>query len=498
MTFITENGWPSCGIDDCDSGPVPGTDISIPLQRGIPNTIMKAFAADINQSVESLYNGPNGSSNSDEGGWTPTNSVATSNHLGGTAMDLNWSDHPMGPQVPDPAAGWQWSAIIGGPEEPAVRELLAFYTYQGIQLIWWGNDWDSPHDSMHFQMGYDTYDNQAICNDFIAQFIGSDGFSTYHAQAPAAPATAAVLGNAMENEVSSARYAELLPAFQTACARAQINNLNRLAMFCAQLGEESGGLQWQQEIADGSEYDNRPDLGNGPTDGPTFKGRDFIQITGRNNYTALSAWAFGQGIVPTPTYFVDNPTDLATDQYAFVGVVWYWTVARSDLNQLADNQDITGATEAINGGTNGLADRTDRWNKCLAMGDTLLALITDSGGFMANISDADAAAVVAAANKILNRWASRSIYRASNDAVDDTVGMLLNVDGSTHEAFVEREALLGEPTAVALVTATANGTGVGAKMGDGTTVDQAAIDRAKFILSKVPAAKPARKPKTPE
>jgi len=45
---------------------------------------MKAFAADINQFVESLYNGPNGSSGNDEGGWTATNSVATSKHLGGS------------------------------------------------------------------------------------------------------------------------------------------------------------------------------------------------------------------------------------------------------------------------------------------------------------------------------------------------------------------------------------------------------------------------------
>jgi hypothetical protein len=40
---------------------------------------MKAFAADYHVYIESLYNGA-----SDEVGWTPTNSVATSNHLGGT------------------------------------------------------------------------------------------------------------------------------------------------------------------------------------------------------------------------------------------------------------------------------------------------------------------------------------------------------------------------------------------------------------------------------
>lgn len=157
--MITENGWPSCGLADCDNNPIPGTSIRIPLQRGIPNTIMKAFAADFNEFVEPLSVG------ADEGGWTATNSVATSNHLGGTAMDLNWNQHPMG----NAYAGYNPTEIA------TVRELLAFYE----NMIWWANDWDSPKDSMHFQMGYGTYANQARCNDFIKRKIRADGFSTF-------------------------------------------------------------------------------------------------------------------------------------------------------------------------------------------------------------------------------------------------------------------------------------------------------------------------------
>ena len=82
--MITENGWPSCDIDGCTQNEIPGMGVSIPLQTGIPNTLMKAFAADLNWYVEA-YNGEG-----DMGGWTATNSVATSNHLGGTAMDYNW------------------------------------------------------------------------------------------------------------------------------------------------------------------------------------------------------------------------------------------------------------------------------------------------------------------------------------------------------------------------------------------------------------------------
>ena len=165
-----------------DRTPVPGTDgkLVIPLQRGIPATIMRAFAADIHQFVESLNNSRG---YSDEGGWTPTNSVPTSNHLGGTAMDLNWDDHPMGVAL----AGWGGSDIIDGPEEPEVRRILAFYE----NTIFWANDWDSPKDSMHFQMGYGTAtsEGRAKCQDFIKRKIRPDGFSRYRREGelPAPP-----------------------------------------------------------------------------------------------------------------------------------------------------------------------------------------------------------------------------------------------------------------------------------------------------------------------
>lgn len=160
--MITENGWPSCGPDLLDRSPVPGTTIVIPLQRGIPSRIMKAFAADFHAYVESLNNARGGT---DEGGWTPTNSVWNSNHLGGTAMDLNWSEHTF--QVS--YSGFTQAEIA------AMRELLAWYE----NLIFWGQDWNSPKDAMHVQMNGNTYNNIAKCNDFIKRKIRVDGFSTF-------------------------------------------------------------------------------------------------------------------------------------------------------------------------------------------------------------------------------------------------------------------------------------------------------------------------------
>ena len=75
--------------------------------------------------------------------------------------------------------------------------------------------------------------------------------------------------------------------------------VKRAAMFCAQVGEESISLTAPTELASGAEYQGRADLGNTqPGDGVRFKGRGFIQITGRSNYGELSRWAHAKGLVP--------------------------------------------------------------------------------------------------------------------------------------------------------------------------------------------------------
>ena len=96
-------------------------------------------------------------------------------------------------------------------------------------------------------------------------------------------------------------------------------------MAVAQLGHESGGLRYQEEIADGSAYENRADLKNTqPGDGRRFKGHGWVQTTGRGNHEAVSRWAFDRGLVPSPTYFVDNPQELGSDTYCWIGPACFW------------------------------------------------------------------------------------------------------------------------------------------------------------------------------
>ncbi|MBM7280375.1 hypothetical protein JTZ10_21760 [Gordonia rubripertincta] len=246
----------------------------------------------------------------------------------------------------------------------------------------------------------------------------------------------ATLARAMGDRLPLSRYADLTPAFNQAMAQAKCVTVNRAAMWCAQLGHESGGLQWMEEIASGAAYEGRSDLGNvRPGDGQRFKGRGPIQITGRHNYTKVSEWAYTCGLVPNPTFFVDNPAALASDRYGFLGPVWYWTVARPQINELCDRGDVAGVTRVINGGLTHLDDRVDRWNRCLKLGTALLP-----GDEMSFADD-----------ELKKKFPSRSKYRDSDAPIDTLAGYVLNIDARIHEEFVEREALKGVPEAVAKV-----------------------------------------------
>ena len=155
----SENGWPMIDTASCEWVVVPGTNPPVKLQlaTGAPSVIMRAYAADVNAYVEKLRDG-------DSAGWTLTNSVGTSNHLAGTAMDLDWDDHTFRVSY----AGFNQAQIA------SMREILAFY--EG--LMFWGQDWDDPKDAMHHQMGYNTFGSPKLA-DFIQRKIRSDGFSTF-------------------------------------------------------------------------------------------------------------------------------------------------------------------------------------------------------------------------------------------------------------------------------------------------------------------------------
>ncbi len=134
---------------------------------------------------------------------------------------------------------------------------------------------------------------------------------------------------------------------------AEISTRDRLAVFIGQCAEESAGFQTTIEYASGRAYDGRRDLGNvEPGDGPRFKGRGLIQITGRANYAAASK---EMGVD-----FIADPAKLATFPYAAWAADRYWKMrninaAIDRVVSLADKARV--ATRIVNGGYNGLAVR---------------------------------------------------------------------------------------------------------------------------------------------
>lgn len=156
----------------------------------------------------------------------------------------------------------------------------------------------------------------------------------------------------------STTYALLLTQ---AMAEFGIDTARRQAAFLAQVCHESGSLRYTKELADGAAYNGRADLGNTqPGDGPRYKGRGFIQITGRSNYrdcgTALGLDLVGQ------------PEALELPEPACRSAAWFWK-ARG-LNQFADTDAFGTLTRRINGGFNGLDDRIGHWlriRRCLGL-----------------------------------------------------------------------------------------------------------------------------------
>lgn len=171
--------------------------------------------------------------------------------------------------------------------------------------------------------------------------------------------TPADLGAMMPAAASrSVIYAPLLTA---AMHEFGIDTHRRQAAFLAQICHESGSLRYTKEIADGTSYNGRVDLGNTqPGDGPRYKGRGLLQITGRSNYRDCGA---GLGLD-----LVSHPELLEQPEGACRSAGWFWK--SRGLNQFADGDLFGALTRRINGGFNGLDDRIIHWlriRRCLGL-----------------------------------------------------------------------------------------------------------------------------------
>jgi len=136
-----------------------------------------------------------------------------------------------------------------------------------------------------------------------------------------------------------------------------INTRLRIAHFLAQTCHESAGFRTTEEFASGRQYENRKDLGNvHPGDGPRYKGRGLLQLTGRANYRTVG------GLIKVD--LEGHPEKAAEPELSLRIACVYWQ--RRKINGPCDSDDIITVTKRVNGGLNGLAERRQFLKKAKA------------------------------------------------------------------------------------------------------------------------------------
>jgi len=164
------------------------------------------------------------------------------------------------------------------------------------------------------------------------------------------------------------------------------NNL-RLAHFLAQCAHESGAFKFVSENLNYSaqglqntfgkyfpgnleeSYARNPEkiasrvyadrMGNGneaSKDGWKFRGRGYIQLTGKSNYVKFTQF-IGEDCVANP--------DLVATKYPLASAAFFFN--NNSLWSICDrgssDEVVTSVTKRVNGGTNGLADRITKFKK---------------------------------------------------------------------------------------------------------------------------------------
>jgi putative chitinase len=183
--------------------------------------------------------------------------------------------------------------------------------------------------------------------------------------------TASLLAQAYQ--IPTARAARWAPYLQLAARVAQVDqDAHRLACFLAQVGHESGRLLYTRELWGPTpqqlKYEPGTKLARGlgntrAGDGPRYRGRGLIQVTGRLNYLATTEHLrqlFGAVGVPD---FVAAPQMLEAPQWAATSAAAFWL--RRGLNKWADARDFVTLTRRVNGGLNGLASRQALYSSAL-------------------------------------------------------------------------------------------------------------------------------------
>lgn len=153
-----------------------------------------------------------------------------------------------------------------------------------------------------------------------------------------------------------------LPIVLTALIEPELADKEMVLMALSTIRAETGGFE---PISEGRShfntspggrpfdlYDNKTSLGNlGPPDGETFKGRGFVQLTGRSNYQ-IHGQAIGVDLIADP--------ELANDPQIAARLLASFLKSKEDaIREALDASDLAQARKLVNGGAHGLGAFTD-------------------------------------------------------------------------------------------------------------------------------------------
>lgn len=203
----------------------------------------------------------------------------------------------------------------------------------------------------------------------------------------------------IQDIISEERFNKLYPRAKSGTYKSLVKNLpkydintpERVFGFISQCGHESGSFSITSENLnysssalnsvfpkyfknagrDATDYARNPEKianvvyanrmgNNGSGDGWKYRGRGFIQLTGRDNYLAFQNEIITK--LDSKLDILSNPGYVSEDvELCVLSALWYWD--SRGINRHADNKDVRSMTKAINGGFNGLEDRQKRYNE---------------------------------------------------------------------------------------------------------------------------------------
>lgn len=269
-------------------------------------------------------------------------------------MDLVEARNILG-QVRDAAASAQWGTNLTTAVQRALAELYLL----------------NPGDDVDGQMGARTRAAWSFFKDG-AQLADPDLIDAGSAQAllQAVDDREGVIGKLKvdlqpdfefrRNKAQANRDKSVAAIIAAARAR-QLSNA-QIAYVLATAEHESDSFKTLEEYSSGAQYENRADLGNtAPGDGVRFKGRGYVQLTGRLNYTRYSEIA-GLQLARYPIIVMNWP---ALSVFVIVDGMLrgVYTTRRLDEFVNAGKQDFFNARRVINGTDRAqkIADQASDW-----------------------------------------------------------------------------------------------------------------------------------------